>query len=66
MDKIQYCGWPSEWAYKYGFWFRLKVWLFGDHVIEFTRTGLMAEWYAYKGKLYQINYSDFKSRFPFR
>lgn len=41
-----------------GFWFMLKLRLFGKRIVE--RAGqIEAVWYAYRGKLYMVKYAAY-------
>ncbi len=54
----EYFGWPSVTTIAPGFWFMLRLRLFGKKISE--RTGLVtAVWYAYKGKLHLTKYDSF-------
>jgi len=46
-------------AYSCPLLLRIKLALFGERIEEYTRTGVIYSWYAYKGKLYIWDVSVF-------
>ncbi|MDE2128774.1 MAG: hypothetical protein KGJ74_03800 [Betaproteobacteria bacterium] len=52
----EYFSFPNVPTFVPGFWFMLKLKIFGKKIVE--RSGAVeAVWYAYKGKLYMTKYS---------
>ena len=43
--------------YQPSIWWRIKMWLFGKKIVEFSGP-IVTEWYAYKGKLYLTKYEN--------